>query len=138
MEREGGALSREIKRLNFGQFLFLYFVARNTDFEFVQCLLQKLIDEHAPEWSKTKAQKTKDERKKEQIPLKNVTSKRSESGLPPYDDSEYDGNNREPQAPPLPTKGNTYPELPNTSEVQDYSSTPTMRKRNNSTGGGDQ
>merc|ERR1712113_1289275 len=73
LDREGGALSREIKRLNFGQFLFLYFVARNTDFAFVQCLLKKLIDEHAPEWSKTKAQINKD-KKKEQIPLQNVKS----------------------------------------------------------------
>ena len=95
-------------------------------------------EQGAPDWSKTNAQKKKDIKKREQIPLKNVKSKGSESGLPPYEGPEYDGNNREPQAPPLPTKGNTYPELPNTSEVQDYSSTPTMRKRNNSTGGGDQ
>ena len=42
LSKENGALYKEIKRLNFGQFLFLYFFARNTSYT-VSCeVLKKL------------------------------------------------------------------------------------------------
>ena len=54
-------LAKVLKRLNFGQFLFLYLVARNADFKFGRMLLQKLVLRGAPSWSKSKAMKKKDE-----------------------------------------------------------------------------
>ena len=54
MEYENGQLSKVIRRLNFGQFLFLYFVAKNTSFSFVQELLHKLKIRGAPNWGKGK------------------------------------------------------------------------------------
>merc|ERR1711981_837440 len=54
---ETGPLSKQVKRLNFGQFLFLYFVARNTDTDFCSKLLQELRLKGAPDWAKTKGQK---------------------------------------------------------------------------------
>lgn len=135
--------------MNFGQFLFIYLVARNTDFAFVQVLIRKLREKGAPDWAKTNAQRKKDATRPKKsrngseasIPLKNLPPSRESGHLPPYEDT-----NHQPQAPPLPTKdmfpqsatNKTYPVLSNADEILDYSSTPTMRKRNNSIGGGDQ
>jgi hypothetical protein len=43
-----------IKNLNFGQFLFLHFVARNTGTHLVKCILRKLKEGDAPNKSKAK------------------------------------------------------------------------------------
>ena len=48
LNKEEGTLAKEIKRLHFGQFLFLYLVAKNTPFTFVQELLKRLTRKLAP------------------------------------------------------------------------------------------
>ena len=60
MENEGSRLSKQVKRLNYGQFLFLYLVVLNTSFHFSLSLLEELRLRGAPDWGKTKGQKRKD------------------------------------------------------------------------------
>ena len=109
---------RLVKRLNFGQFLFLYFVARNTDTEFCSKLLQELRLKGAPDWAKTKGQKEKD------MMMTEFNNSRKESGLPSYNSSTANISSKaemkeEPQAPPLEPKTGLiqrYPELSYTEE----------------------
>ena len=115
---ETGPLSKQVKRLNFGQFLFLYFVARNSDTEFCSKLLQELRLKGAPDWAKTKGQKDKD------IRMTEINTSRKESALPSYDSSTANipaqsEMKEEPQAPPLEPKTglvHRYPELSYTEE----------------------
>ena len=160
LENPNGPLAKVIKRLNFGQFLFLYFVARNEDVEFVQRLITQLKARGAPEWTKTKGQKKKDSRQEAQpdnIPLQKL--KGAESGPPSYNSShrpslvnvESETDKHSPQAPPLEEKprlppittdytynqGRTYPpvlaEEPLDFSVPEYSEAATLRKRKDST-----
>ena len=162
LENPNGRLAKVIKRLNFGQFLFLYFVARNEDFEFVQELISQLKARGAPEWTKTKGQKKKDSRQEVQtdknlIPLQNLNG--AESGPPSYNSShrpsivniESEKEKHSPQAPPLEEKprlppittdyaynqGRMYPpvlaEEPLDVSVPEYSEASTLRKRKDST-----
>ena len=163
LENPNGRLAKVIKRLNFGQFLFLYFVARNEDVEFVQELITQLKARGAPEWTKTKGQKKKDSRQEAQpdknlgIPLEKL--KGSESGPPSYNSShrpslvnvESETDKPSPQAPPLEEKSRlppitmdysnhqnrTYPPIvhkePMDGVLPEYSESATLRKRKDST-----
>ena len=130
-------LSRQVKRLNFGQFLFLYFVLRNKqNLEFSIKLLEELKCKGVPEWAKTKGQKAKD-KKIEEIKLKQMDSDRKGSGPPSYKNSMSNipaESKEEPQAPPLEQKSGPggwtspgiiqhYPELSN------YQEDATMKKK---------
>ena len=96
---ETSTISKEVKRLNFGQYLFLYFVAHNTSYRFSILLLKELKDRGAPDWAKTKRQKTKDKEKRRQ---------NNDSELPSYnsrsnsflDISTQGAKQRKAQAPP--------------------------------------
>ena len=118
MENDTSALSKEVKRLNFGQFLFLYFVAHNTSYRFSILLLEELKYRGAPNWEKTKGQKIKDKEKRRP---------QNESGPPSYnsrsnsllDISNQGAKQRKPQAPPPEEKSvllAKYPELSITQE----------------------
>ena len=101
-------LSREVRRLNFGQFLFLYFVLRNSKTEFCQELLQELRRKGAPEWAKTKGQKKKD-KKTDELMLNEMKGSRKSSNLPSYNSSmsnipAQSHMGGDPQAPPLEAK----------------------------------
>ena len=61
MKKVNGQLAKVLKRLHFGQFIFLYLVVRNADFKFGRMLLQKLVLRGATSCSKSKAMKKKDE-----------------------------------------------------------------------------
>ena len=97
---ETSTLSKQIKRLKYGQFLFLYLVAQNTSYRFSISLLEELKDRGAPDWGKTKGQRLKDERGRRP---------KDESGPPSYNSrsaSPADISNRKSklqvaQAPPL-------------------------------------
>ena len=163
LENPNGPLAKVIKRLNFGQFLFLYFVARNEDVEFVQELITQLKARGAPEWTKTKGQIKKDSRQEAQpeknlgIPLQKL--KGAESGPPSYNSShrpslvniESETDKHTPQAPPLEEKpslppittdytyhqGKVYPPILAEEHldvsVPEYSEASTLRKRKDST-----
>ena len=163
LENPNGPLAKVIKRLNFGQFLFLYFVARNEDVEFVQELITQLKARGAPEWTKTKGQIKKDSRQEAQpeknlgIPLQKL--KGAESGPPSYHSShrpslvniESETDKHSPQAPPLEEKpslppittdytyhqGKVYPPILAEEHldvaVPEYSEASTLRKRKDST-----
>ena len=163
LENPNGPLAKVIKRLNFGQFLFLYFVARNEDVEFVQELITQLKARGAPEWTKTKGQIKKDSRQEAQpeknlgIPLQKL--KGAESGPPSYHSShrpslvniESETDKHSPQAPPLEEKpslppittdytyhqGKVYPPILAEEHldvsVPEYTEASTLRKRKDST-----
>ena len=163
LENPNGRLAKVIKRLNFGQFLFLYFVARNEDVEFVQELITQLKAHGAPEWAKTKGQKKKDSRQEPQLdknlgmPLEKL--KGGESGPPSYNSShrpslvniESETDKHSPQAPPLEEKSRLPPlttdytsnqdrmyppilhEEPTDAPLPEYSEASTLRKRKDST-----
>ena len=64
LENEGSTLSKQVKRLNYGQYLFLYLVALNTSSRFSISLLEELRERGAPDWGKTKGQKRRDDNKR--------------------------------------------------------------------------
>ena len=64
LENEGSTLSKQVKRLTYGQYLFLYLVALNTSSRFSISLLQELRERGAPDWGKTKGQKRRDDNKR--------------------------------------------------------------------------
>lgn len=118
---ETSTLSKQVKRLNYGQFLFLYLVAQNTSYHFSISLLEELKDRGAPDWGKSKGQRRKDERGRRP---------KDESGPPSYNSrsaSPADISNRKSkllaaQAPPLEDKSeirNKYPELKFTKENEE-------------------
>ena len=104
LEDETGQLSKEIKRLNFGQFLFLYFVASNAPFSFVQELLYELKIKGAPEWVRSAKKEQKEKKKKphtnEKVPLQDMSTCNSDLGhqsnkssapnLPSVSNSQYE------------------------------------------------
>ena len=120
MDKELGTdttqLSREVRRLNFGQFLFLYFVLRNSKTEFCQELLKELRRKGAPDWAKTKGQKKKDQKTDANLPSYNS----SMSNIPAQ--SHMGG---EPQAPPLEAKSDLIQNYPDLSFTQESA---TMKK----------
>ena len=136
-----------IKQLNFGQFVFLYFVARNEDVEFVRELITQLKARGAPNWTLPKGPKKKDGRQEAQpdknlgIPLEKL--KGGESAPPSYNLAQLD--------PPLDEKSSlppitmdysnhqtrTYPPIvhkePTDGVLPEYSESATLRKRKDST-----
>ena len=88
MEDQTGQLSKEIKRLNFGQFLFLYFVARNTSFSFVRELLYKLKIKGAPDWVRAKKKEPEatiqNPDTNEKFQLQDMSNRSLELGPPGY------------------------------------------------------
>ena len=113
MENEGSRLSKQVKRLNYGQFLFLYLVVLNTSFHFSLSLLEELRLRGAPDWGKTKGQKRKD---------KDAKRSQDELELPAYDSrsgsyldvSKQEFNQQTLQDPQLEGKSrymSNYPEL---------------------------
>ena len=160
LENPNGRLAKVIKRLNFGQFLFLYFVARNEDVEFVKELITQLKARGAPDWTKTSGQKKKDSRQEAQrdknLGIRLEKLKGGESGPPSYNSShrpslvnvESETDKHSPQAPPLDLHGpittdntyhqnRTYPtivhEEPTDGVLPEYSEASTLRKRKDST-----
>ena len=163
LENPNGRLAKVIKRLNFGQFLFLYLVARNEDVEMVKEIITQLKFRGAPEWTKTNGQKKKDSRQEPQpdknlgIPLQKI--KGAESGPPSYNSShrpslvniESETDKHSPQAPPLEEKSRLPPlttdytsnqdrmyppilhEEPTDAPLPEYSEASTLRKRKDST-----
>ena len=163
LENPNGRLAKVIKQLNFGQFVFLYFVARNEDVEFVRELITQLKARGAPNWAKPKGQKKKDSGQEAQpdknlgIPLEKL--KGGESAPPSYNSShrpslvnvESETEKHSPQAPPLEEKSRlppitidysyhqtrTYPPIvhkePTDGVLPEYSESATLRKRKDST-----
>ena len=133
MDKELGTdttqLSREVRRLNFGQFLFLYFVLRNSKTEFCQELLKELRRKGAPDWAKTKGQKKKDQ-KTDELMLNEMKGSRKSSNLPSYNSSMSNIPAEshmcgEPQAPPLEGKSDLIQNYPDLSFTQESA---TMKK----------
>ena len=58
LEKENGALFKELKLMNFGQFLFLYFFARNTSYEVCCEVLEKVKERNYPNSETNKSRKT--------------------------------------------------------------------------------
>ena len=42
--KEGSGLEKKLKKMNFGQILFLYFFGRNVDYNVYRCVLEKLCE----------------------------------------------------------------------------------------------
>ena len=130
MGNEIGPLSKEVRRLNFGQFLFLYLVLRNSKTEFCQELLQELRLKGAPGWSKTKGQEKKDKRT-EELMMNEMNGSRKGSDLPSYNSSmtnipKQSRMMEEPQAPPLEPKSGLVEKYPDLSFTQEGE---TMKKK---------
>ena len=80
MSNEEGKLSRKIKKMNFGQFLFLYFVARNTSYFVTENIMKALKHSDFGTGVKTKPESTL-----LQAPNQNEDTTSELSAPPPYD-----------------------------------------------------
>ena len=80
LRNENGNLSRKVRRMHFGQFLFLYFVARNTSYFVTENIMKALKRSDYGPWYKIKAEETL-----LQVPNQSEDSTSELSGPPPYD-----------------------------------------------------
>ena len=80
LRNEEGKLSRRIKRLNFGQFIFLYFMARNTSYFVSENIMRALKHAEFGAWNKLKTEKALLSKQNEKEDTPSETSER----LPPY------------------------------------------------------
>ena len=84
LNNEDGALSRKIKALNLGQFLFLYFVAKNTSYYVTENIMKALKRGEFSTWSKIK---TEEPLLKKQNKGRDKPKKQNESRDKPKDSS---------------------------------------------------
>ena len=80
LKNDSGKLSKKIKKLDFGKYLFLYFVARNTPWRVSNDIMQALKRNDRKEAKTPKTEKTLLDARKEDEETYSQTS----GGLPPY------------------------------------------------------
>ena len=80
LENENSTLSKQVKRLTYGQYLFLCLVALNTSNRFGISLLEELRKRGAPDWGKTASQKRRDDNRRKPHDGSELPSYNSPSG----------------------------------------------------------
>ena len=80
LENGRSTLSEQVKRLTYGQYLFLCLVALNTSNRFGISLLEELRERGAPDWGKTKGQKRRDDNRRRPHDESELPSYNSPSG----------------------------------------------------------